>query len=141
MRAKTRWLSVAFMVCIIAVFLAWHCLAPPPAAISFETAQELHVFACASGLHTCNDGRYDSSTFFIADHPITSEDIAALLTRRDSGLTPRWRGIVCAAQIRTPGYFLDPEQGFGGHWRVWGNVIVAGDLQLMDRLEELSRNR
>jgi hypothetical protein len=34
-----------------------------------------------------------------------------------------------------------PVQGFGSHWRVWGNVVVAGDEQLMDRIEELYHDR
>jgi hypothetical protein len=112
-----------------------------PTAVSFATSAELRDLACANGLQTCNDGTNNATIFFIADHPISRNEIGALVSRRDAGLTPRWRGIVWAAQIRTAACFMDPEQGFGGHWRVWGNVIVAGDVQLMDRIEAIYRSQ
>jgi hypothetical protein len=27
-------------------------------------------------------------------------------------------------------------QHIGGHWRVWGNVLVAGDQDLMDQVQD-----
>jgi predicted outer membrane repeat protein len=141
MRANRYLLSVSFTACLVIVFLVWHWLAAPPAAVSFETARELRVFALARGLQTCNDGGNDGTIFFISDRRLSADDLLQVATRRDCGLTPSWRGIVWATQISTPTLFIDPTQGLGGHWRVWGNVMVAGDVQLMDRIEELYRNR
>jgi hypothetical protein len=140
MRTKTL-LSASVMACFVIVLLVWHRLAAPPIAVSFETARELRVFASAQGLQTCNDGANDGTIFFIADHLLCADDLTAVATRRDCGLTSGWHGIVWAAQARTPLMTIHPEDSFGGHWRVWGNVIVAGDVQLMDRLEELYRQR
>jgi hypothetical protein len=129
------------MACFIIVLLVCYWLAAPPAAVSFETARELRAFAAANGLETCNDIGNEGLTFFIGDHPIRRNDIAPLCSRRDCGLTPIWRGVVWAAQIRTSLYTIEPEQSSRGHWRVWGNVTVGGDEQLMDRIEELYLGR
>jgi hypothetical protein len=141
MRAKRCLLSVTFMACFVIVFLGWHWLAAPPEAVTFETAHELRAFACTHGLQTCNDGGNSGTFFFISDHLLRTDDLAAVATRRDCGLTPGWRGVVWAAQASTPSLTIHPEYGLGGHWRVWGNVIVAGDAQLMDRIEEVYRRR
>jgi hypothetical protein len=92
-------------------------------------------------LQTCNDGRNDGTIFFIADHLLSADDLLPVATRRDCGLTAGWRGIVWAAQASTPSLTIHPEHGIGGYCRVWGNVIVAGDKQLLDRIEELCRQR
>jgi hypothetical protein len=134
--------------------LTCHLLAPAPAVVSFETVRELCSLASANGLHTRSDGNLASGSTkerqgpqampfqcFISDHPLSTDDLAGVATRQDCGLTPGWRGIVWVSQIQTSERFLDPDQGFGGHWRIRGNVIVAGDQQLMNRIEELYRNR
>jgi hypothetical protein len=109
--------------------------------VGFETARELRSFVDASGLQTRNDGAANDRLFFITDHVVTVKDMEALATRRDCGLTPGWRGILWATQISASISTVYPTQGFGGKWRVWGNVVVAGDEQLMDRIEELYRNK
>jgi hypothetical protein len=133
--------SVGSMACFMAVFLACYRLAAPPAPVSFESAGELRGFAAASGLQTRNDGNGDSSIFFISDHPLSTDDIMAVATRGDCGATPGWRGVVWTAQMRPRSVVSYPFQRSGGHWRIWGNMIVAGDERLMDRIEELYRNR
>jgi hypothetical protein len=137
MSAKRRLLFVTSMASSILFLLAWHWLMAPPAPISFETAQELRSFAVANGLEARNDGKADSTIFYISDHPLSRDDIVAVATRRDFGRTPSWRGVVWAAQVKSPSTTTYPIQGFGSHWRLWGKMIVAGDAQLMDRIEEL----
>jgi hypothetical protein len=141
MRTKQCLISVTFMASFTLLWLASHRLAAPQPAVSFETARELRDFGSASGLRTFNDGSRHGTSFFIADHSIPSSDFEALSWRHDFGLTPCWRGVIWAAQIKTHNSFIDPEQGFAGHWRVWGNVLVGGDEQLLDHIEELHRNR
>jgi hypothetical protein len=141
MSAKQRLVFVSFMASSILFLLGWHWLAAPPAPVSFETAQELRGFAVANGLEARNDGKADSTIFYIADHPLSPDDIVAVASRRDFGRAPSWRGVVWAAQITSPSTSTYPIQGFGRHWRLWGKMIVAGDEQLMDRIEELYRNR
>jgi hypothetical protein len=131
----------SFMACFVIVFLVCHWMAAPPAAVSFKTARELRVFASLHGLQTCNDGATDGTIFFIADHLLSADDLAQVASRRACGLTPGWRGIVWAAQARKPAWTIQPEHSLGGHWRVWGNVIVAGDAQLIVRIEELYRGQ
>ena len=137
MRLKTCWVSVA----LVAAFFVYYSLAAPPAPVGFETARELRSFVDASGLQTRDDGAPNGGLFFITDHALTVKDMEAVATRRDCGLTPSWRGILWATQISASTSTVYPTQGFGGKWRVWGNVVVAGDEDLMDHIEELYRNQ
>jgi hypothetical protein len=137
MRLKKCLVSVA----LVAGFVAYYRLAAPPAPVGFETARELRSFVDASGLQTRDDGAAKNRIFFITDHAVSSDDMEAVATLRDCGLTPSWRGILWVTQIRAATTTVYPTQGFGGKWRVWGNVIVAGDEQLMDLIEELYRNQ
>jgi hypothetical protein len=110
-----------------------------PRTTEFETAQELRDFAISSGLmfHCGNGSGFVYNNYFLADHPIAFDDLAGVSTRRDCGLSPAWRGVLWVCPLGTLG--PDPYL-IGGKWRVWGNVLVAGDELLMDRIEDLYRS-
>jgi hypothetical protein len=80
-------------------------------------------------------------SFFVAKHPLTGEQLDDIPTKRQCGLTPAWRGIVWVANLGDPAgcRCLSPDS-IGGKWRIWGNVVVAGDESMMDTIEELYRN-
>jgi hypothetical protein len=64
------------------------------------------------------------------------------LEARDCGLTPAWRGILWVCQIESRAERLGLQvEAIGGKWRVWGNVLVAGDEDLMDRIEEFYEDK
>jgi hypothetical protein len=58
------------------------------------------------------------------------------LTKTDCGLTPAWQGIIWVVTLTHRAGHVVPRF-IGGKWRQWGNLIVAGDEHLMDRLERL----
>jgi hypothetical protein len=105
--------------------------------IQFDTAQELKEFAVSKGLayHSGSTSGISGNTYYLADHPLTFNGLEPVCTRRACGLTPAWRGILWVSQIHNPSTTFFPEQ-LGGKWRVWGNVCVAGDEALMDRIQE-----
>jgi hypothetical protein len=126
----------------VALFVGLHLVSRSTTRVpQFDSAVELHDFAVSMGLdfHCGNPGGLYCSNYFLADHPLTLDDLEPLGTRRDCGLTPVWRGILWVSQIRTESMTIHPEQ-LGGKWRVWGNVVGAGDEDLMDRIEELYRS-
>jgi hypothetical protein len=67
-----------------------------------------------------------------------SGTLASVPTRRDCGLTPAWRGILWVCQLGDLGPYPDL---IGGKWRVWSKILVAGDEDLMDRIEQVYRNK
>jgi hypothetical protein len=138
MRLKLK-LFLVSVILLATTLTSW--LAAPRAPISFDTSADLRSFVESQDLQTRNDGVVQSTYFFIADHPVTTDDMVLVSTRQDCGLTASWRGIVWVGQIRATSSVMYPTQGFGGKWRIWGNVVVAGDEELMDRIEELYRNQ
>jgi hypothetical protein len=113
-----------------------------PEGLHFPTARALREFAVSRGLIAhCGRGSGEFwGPFYLADHPVTLADLQPVGTRRDCGLTPAWRGILWVSDVRNEITTVFPES-LGGKWRVWGNVVVAGDEDLMDRIEALSRNQ
>jgi hypothetical protein len=110
--------------------------------VEFATATEVAALAKRHGLH-CHSGSSSGATWpnlYVADRPLELFDLNALATRRRCGLTPAWRGIVWVGQLRSPGVDLDPES-VGGKPRAWGNVVAAGDEELLDQIETMFRNR
>jgi hypothetical protein len=119
-------------------------VAPDP--IAFSDGVEFRDFAIGKGLlfHSGRgDGKLDTrvmySNFFLADHQLTSSDVDNIGMRHDCGLTPAWRGIIWVSHLR--GEFATLPETVGGKTRIWGNVLVAGDEDLMDRIEDLWRSK
>jgi hypothetical protein len=120
---------------------ALYCRHAEPERVVFKNPAELKDFAMSKGLvfHCGNiSNTVYVGDYFLADHPITIDDLEGICTRRDCGLTPAWRGVLWACQR---GHLGLREDCLGGKWRVWGKVLVAGDEELMDRIEGLYRNR
>jgi hypothetical protein len=115
-----------------------------PTPVQFEKLEDFKRFALEHGLHfhsgAGNSEKYFDS-FYVADRPLNIEDIAPL-RHSQCGQMPAWRGILWVAardSEHAPGYTY--AESIGGHYRLWGNLLVAGDPQLLDRVERLCRER
>jgi hypothetical protein len=113
-----------------------------PTSIHFDEVLEVQDLARANGLvvHSGNGHGLVEGNCFLADHPVTFDDLLAVCDRRHCGLTPAWRGIVWVCQIN--GSYRRLHAGaIGGKTRIWGNVLAAGDEELMDRIERHCHSR
>jgi hypothetical protein len=73
---------------------------------------------------------------FVADHPLDMTQLNRL-RMTECGLTPAWKGIIFVGYLNhggQPSFALHPN-GLDGHYRIWGDVLAAGDPELLDRLE------
>jgi hypothetical protein len=72
---------------------------------------------------------------YVSDQPLRLEQISRLYTE-NCGLTPDWNGVAWVGVVHNDlsSLALNTLQG---HYRIWGNVAIAGDPELLDRLEEL----
>jgi hypothetical protein len=115
-------------------------LAPEP--VAFQNILEFKEFAASHGLyaHSGNRSNIDRQNYFIADHPVTLDDLDDVQIKLNCGNTPAWRGILWVGQIEIETTLLYPE-AISGKWRIWGNVAVAGDESLMNRIEELYQKK
>ena len=128
--------EVAMIVATIAAFAGFARFGPP-APVHFHTIEQFREFVRNHGLF-CHSGRADESAFgdnvFVGDHPLYSDDLI-VLNKGDCGINPRWRGIVWITEHPAP--FRLCIGSIGGATRIWGNLLVAGDLELMDHIEAL----
>jgi len=135
--------AAALLTLTAASVCRYEALSSTPKSIAFKNAAEFKDFALCNGFffHRGNMNGVVGGNYFIADHLVTLDDLEEVLTRRDCGLTPAWRGILWVCQIHDTPWFtaLDTDH-VDGKRRVWGNVLVAGDEDLMDRIEELYAN-
>jgi hypothetical protein len=134
------------LACLIAAILGCRCAGESllPQRVHFKDARAFREFAAANGLHlhsgTASGDVFAWNNLYVADHPIAIHDLEDVCTRRDCGLTPAWRGILWIAQINDPALRMhEYPESLGGKWRVWGNIMVAGDEDLMDRIEAMYR--
>jgi hypothetical protein len=120
--------------------LALAALAGTTCEVQFQSGVELRRFATEVGFGTRDAGTEQSSNFYITDRTL-SDDEWVMVSRKDQcGLTEPWRGVVWACQIRRDTDTLVADC-LGGKWRTWGNLVVAGDEELMDRIEQFARER
>jgi hypothetical protein len=110
-----------------------------PKPIHFESLREFIAFARAKELFLPPEIGV-ANNIFVAERPITAERMRELaaLDARTSGHNPTWRGLVWVWQIESKWSRIDVGS-FGGKTRIWGNLLVAGDEELMDRIERLRR--
>ena len=109
----------------------------------FRGADEAQTFFALKGFHCTMSGSTSSMlafNFFVSDRPLTQNDIDQLVCRRKCGLTEAWRGIVWVSDIESNDSRLNLAT-IDGKYRCWGNVLVAGDEGLMDRMESHYKNR
>src|SRR6266480_970724 len=120
-------LTVAFFGC------RYVASSSAPAPIAFKGVPEFREFAARNGIysHSGNANGNIKDNFFVADHPLTLADFDDLQTLRNPGLTPAWRGILWVCEMDGSLTTIFPDQ-FGGKSRVWGNIIVVGDEDVMD---------
>jgi hypothetical protein len=113
------------------------------APIHFSTIAQAKEFFLRQGLF-CHDGTKGKNAFgnyFVASHPIDFDSLQMIINRRNCGMTPAWRGILWICQLhRGNNGWIVITDSVDGNCRVWGDVLVAGDEELMDRIEELFRN-
>jgi hypothetical protein len=107
-----------------------------PKPIQFRTLREFMEFAKAKQLVLVPPTGVNST--FISDHPPSAEQLReiTMLNKNKCGLTPAWRGIVWACQIDSKRLHLNTET-ISGNRRYWGNLLVAGDEEMMERIERL----
>jgi hypothetical protein len=110
----------------------------------FADTREFAEFARRHGLMVYvspDDGGIVGPRLFAADHPADLKDLNCLVVSQ-CGLTPDWKGVVWVGVIHWRDAsgdvtsILNP-QALDGYWRVWGEVLVGGDPELLARLEQL----
>jgi hypothetical protein len=113
-----------------------------PKRVAIKDIAEFKNLVGAAGLyiHSGSQSGLIGDNFYVADHPLAWDDLEEVHSRRDCGLTPAWRGILWVCQINTANTTNLPDS-IGGKCRVWGNVCVVGDEELMDRMEALYREQ
>jgi hypothetical protein len=139
--ALSCWKQTTGLLFLMAAFGGYYCV---DAALDadrhhFENVYAFKDFCTEHGFYFHSGTAYVymcGETCFIADHPVTKEDLAELRLTRNCGLTPNWRGIIWVSRAHSSSLTIYPEH-IGGNWRLWGNVVVAGDAELMDRIEAL----
>lgn len=137
------WIGATGVVGLVGVLLICRQVTFVPRPVKFKTVQEFKELITSDGLH-CHCGNASGlalNNFYVADRPITLDDLKDVQTRRDCGLTTAWRGIIWVTQIHYGVLTLCLDVGPSGKRRVWGNVLVAGDEELMDRVEAAFQSR
>jgi hypothetical protein len=119
-------------------------IATAPKPVHFKSVFDFKEFADTGGLHYhsgASTGQlvFPADNFYVADRVISKDDLEGVCTRRDCGLTPAWRGILWVCQIDATHVGTTHPESLGGKWRIWGNVVAAGDEELMDRIEAMYR--
>jgi hypothetical protein len=106
--------------------------------VQFQSVGEFKSFAAAKGLftHTGTKPNRGENNFYVAVHPLGFESLQELQAafKRDCGLTPPWRDVLWVTRLDSEGLRIFPDT-VGGKCRIWGKLLVAGDEQLMDRIE------
>jgi len=111
-----------------------------PKPIHFETLREFKDFALAKGFFIPEQPVF-MNNFFITAHPLTDDALQKLhsIDKRKCGLTPEWRGLLWVCALHSSYDSRLASDTIGGKWRTWGRLLVAGDEELMNRLEGLRR--
>jgi hypothetical protein len=140
--SQVRWpqivlgVSWGIIVCLYLIALA---NARP---VQFQSVGEFKRFAAANRLftHTGTKQNRSEKNFYVALHPLSFESLQELHTafKRDCGFTPAWRDVVWLTRLDSKGTRIYPDT-VGGKRRIWGKLLVAGDEQLMDRIECMYR--
>jgi hypothetical protein len=126
-------------VCVMAASIFFPVAEQRP--VVFASAQELKALVERNGL-CCNWGGSDSgfaglTNFYVTRYPVTRAQLPA--TKRTCGQTSDWSGVVWVTQIRQNNCVFCIDS-ISGCKRVWGNVLVAGDEEVMDAIEEIYRS-
>jgi hypothetical protein len=126
-------------VVILVPVLTWALLLrnTEPHPVYFESISEFRAFAAKNHLLLQPSGMADAGdNFYVSDHAVTLEHLLSL-TKKDCGLSAAWRGIIWVHGHSRLSYVA--AGSIGGHCRIWGNLLVAGDQALLERVEEIHR--
>jgi hypothetical protein len=120
---------------VVCLCLLGNMLTPKP--VVFKNLREFIQFAERNHFFLAPPTGIQNNTF-ATDHPFGADELreVAKLGKRNCGLTPVWRGAVWACQISFHGSLLEIAT-IDGKLRIWGNVLVAGDEEVMDRIVRL----
>jgi len=103
--------------------------------LHFESLKEFCDFAQGRDLHVYGSG----FNAFVADHPIDPEQLRSFRWC-DLG-KPAWRGIAVVNPWTSASecpIVIIPET-VDRPYRTWGNLLAAGDEDLLDRIERFCR--
>jgi hypothetical protein len=129
----------ALLLLTVLLLGIYELVSPERPPVRFSSLKEFEEFARSQGLFVHSGGENPDSylvNYYVADHPLTREHLLAIPTKTECGLTPGWRGIVWIAVVTGPsGTLLTQPGSIGGKWRIWGNLLVAGDEGLMAAIE------
>jgi hypothetical protein len=126
-------------VVILVPVLTWALLlrntAPRP--VYFESVSEFRDFAVKNGLLLHASGMADAGdNCYVSDHAVSLEHLLNL-TKKNCGRGGEWRGVIWIHGHSRHSYVA--AGSIGGHCRIWGNLLVAGDEALLERVEEIHR--
>jgi hypothetical protein len=127
------------MVLLLIAAMSMGVLMQPPAA-HFDSSAELSDFLVSRGF-LIRHGKAPSEpyfSFFFSDHAVGDDEFAQLSFCTDCGLSPKWKGIVRVDQLHSSIGELEPTS-ISGKIRICGNVLLAGDEELMDRVLQAVR--
>jgi hypothetical protein len=142
---SARW-PITGLLLVLAIILGSAAMTLLPLRMRpphFETPGQLATFAAQQGLYIHSgwgDGRTFGCNGYVSDHPLDIKEIAGLRPYQ-CGLPPVWRGIVFIDYLDRHAEFPSglTSPGVEGEYRIWGPLIIMGDPDLLDRLEELCR--
>ena len=132
--------TLAGLIGLTSVFFVCRRAESEPAPVQFANAVEARDFFEANGLH-CHDGTPGAvpgcGNYYIANHPISEDDhlqaCCRLHSRRHARMARCPLGCPNPWQQRSPG--PDDRQCPRENAGIWGNIIVAGDENLI-RLDQ-----
>ena len=111
----------------------------PPEPPAFASVQELADWARARGLHCRSDLRSGEvgPAVAVSTRPLTWQDANTLRKGTGPGGSelPAWAGVLWAARL-SPNLADMPGPPWDRPCRVWGNLLVTGDQDLLDRIEQ-----
>lgn len=101
-------------------------------SLEFDTVLEIVQAAKEQGFEIHSGRWYPAigDNCYIGDHVLEMEHLGRL-RHDDCGETPAWKGIVWVQEIES----ARKNANLGGFYRAWGKVLVAGDPELIQRLE------
>lgn len=113
-------------------------------AVAFDDLASFKAFAEEQGccFHCGNGSGWYGDNLFVGDRPLSLPDLEPVQWKHGCGESPAWKGILwvsrCGLESADGDFFGGgrlPTVTVTGHWRVWGKVLVAGDPEMLDRLE------
>ena len=131
---------IEFLLSLLLIAALGVCCVVHPTVAEFATSRELSDFLTSRGFSLQHGHAPPGAVvnFIFSDHVLADEDAADLSCCTDCGLTPKWKGVVRVNQIHSSIGSL-VTTSIGGNTRIWGNLLLAGDDELIERVLEAVR--